>query len=323
MRVSTLNRMLGAGLCAAAATYLTVSWIGAPAPAARTVTVAKEVQVQPDVRMVLVAAQPLRFGTTITAEVLTEVPWPAVSVPVGSFTSRDSLLHAGGPRTVVSAIAKGEPILASKITGPGQRGSLSFVIDEGKKAVTIRVDDVLGVAGFVQPDDRVDILLTRIERQATSVGKAVVEKAYTDLLLQNVRVLAIDQIADRSPQAKPAKAVTVEVFTEDAQKLVLGASVGQLSLALRNAGSSYMADGRRIGLENLPRGEAAEAPADAPLPEHGVIVTVTRGTMERSQYELTPYGRREISKTQTIGIAGAQGDPRSSAGPQLLAPQTE
>ena len=73
------------------------------------------------------------------------------------------------------------------------------------------------------------------------------------MLLQNVRVLAIDQIADRSGQAKPAKAVTIEVTTEDAQKVALGASVGQLSLALRQAGSLQTTEARRIGLEDLSK----------------------------------------------------------------------
>ncbi len=89
------------------------------------------------------------------------------------------------------------------------------MLDEGKKAVTIRVDDVLGVGGFVQPDDRVDVLLTRTARGASEGREG---SAYTDLLLQDIRVLAIDQFADRDAKAKPAKTVTVEVTTEDAQK---------------------------------------------------------------------------------------------------------
>ncbi len=122
------------------------------------------------------------------------------------------------------------------------------MLDEGKKAVTIRVDDVLGVGGFVQPDDRVDVMLTRTMRGADESREG---SAYTDLLLQDVRVLAIDQFADRDSKAKPAKTVTVEVATEDAQKLVLAASIGQLSLALRRAGVSQVGEAQRIGIEDL------------------------------------------------------------------------
>ncbi len=90
----------------------------------------------------------------------------------GSFSNKAALIGAGGPRVVVTAIAKHEPIFASKISAPGQRPSLSLMIEDGNKAVTIRVDDVLGVAGFVQPDDRVDVLLTRADRR-TAAGTGV------------------------------------------------------------------------------------------------------------------------------------------------------
>ena len=255
MRVGTLNRILVAAVCAAGATYLTVSFMSAPRTQVAAPAVPRSVQPEAkglDTKTVIVAAVPLQFGTPLTAAVLAEVEWPAASVPPGAFTSRDALLGPGGQRTVLTSIGKNEPILASKVTGPGQRGSLSAVIEDGKKAVTIRVDDVLGVAGFVQPNDRVDVLLTRNERPATPTASRLAGTAYSDLLLQNVRVLAVDQIADRG-QAKPAKAVTIEVETEDAQKVALGASVGQLSLALRQAGSSFTTDIRRIGIDDLGR----------------------------------------------------------------------
>src|SRR5262245_51222926 len=164
VRVSTLNRILAASLCAGVATYLTVSAVSrntpnqgfASAPIARppAPTAGRET------RTVIVAAAPLRFGTALTPDVLAEVEWPASSIPAGAFTSREALLAPGGQRTVLASIAKNEPILAGKITGPGQRGTLAAVIEPDMKAITIRVDDVLGVAGFVQPDDRGDVLLT-------------------------------------------------------------------------------------------------------------------------------------------------------------------
>ena len=229
---------MAAGLCASIATYLTVSALARKGPSQEVAPAPINAAPLPvrDTKTVIVAATPLRFGTALTANVLAEVEWPASSVPAGAFTSREALL-GGGQRTVVASIAKNEPILAAKITGAGQRGTLSAVIETDKKAITIRVDDVLGVAGFVQPDDRVDVLLTRNDRPVSASPSQAPVAAYSDLLLQNARVLAIDQIADRSGQAKPAKAVTIEVTTEDAQKVALGASVGQLSLALRQAGS--------------------------------------------------------------------------------------
>ena len=210
-------------------------------------------------RTVVVAAAPLKFATVLTPEMLSEVPWPAEHVPADTFTSKAALL-ASGQRVVLVNIAKNEPVLGTKLTGPGQRASLSIMIAEGRKAVTIRVDDVLGVAGFVQPDDHVDVLLTRNERPATptSATKSAAAGVYTDVLLQNIRVLAIDQLAERNLPAKPVKAVTLEVETDDAQKLVLAASVGQLSLALRRAGGMETGEFAELALR-ICRHHAARA----------------------------------------------------------------
>jgi pilus assembly protein CpaB len=249
---------------------------------------------------VIVAAIPLQYNTPLTPDVLAEVEWPAASVPPGTFTSREALLGAGG-RTVLQAIAKAEPILASKITGPGQRGSLSAVITDGMKAVTIRVDDVLGVAGFVQPGDRVDVLLTRNDRVSAN-GRPATGSAYAEALLQGVRVLAIDQVAERAGQPKPAKAVTIEVDADGAAKVSLGQEIGRLSLALLRAGAPSYPDYRRIRVEDLGKDkpELRRAPAESADPPEGTVVTVTRG-MERTSYEITDSGRREVkvsSKTE-------------------------
>jgi pilus assembly protein CpaB len=292
MRIGTITLVLGAAACAAAAALLTKSWLAANTARPAVAVVGERIE-KADVRTVIVASRPLAFGTKLSADAVQETQWPATSVPDGTFASKDALLGAGGERVVLSAIAKNEPILASKITAPGQRASLSVVIAEGKKAVTIRVDDVLGVAGFVQPDDRVDILLTRSGRATAQTG-AGESSAYTDVLLQDIRVLAIDQLADRNSQAKPAKAVTVEVDTADAQKLVLAASVGQLSLALRRAGWSQMGEAQRIGIEDLLKAKSAAAPA-AERP----VVTVTRAT-ERKQYEVqSEEGSAEPQEVQS------------------------
>lgn len=255
----------------------------------------------------------MKFGTVLKADMLTELPWPAASIPAGSFGNMTSLI-AGGSRVVTAAIAKHEPILTSKVSEPGQRPSLALMIQEGKKAVAIRVDDVLGVAGFVQPDDRVDVMLTRADR---ADGRAATANAYTDLLLQDTRVLAIDQAADRNTQAKPVKTVTLEVSTEDAQKLVLAASVGQLSLALRGSAAGRGGEVRRIGLEDLPRSPHQPEPAPVvqsePQAERGPTVTVIRGISERKQYDVSLEVRRSMlellasdEKLKSAEVSGAR-----------------
>lgn len=194
---------------------------------------------------IVVAATSLRFGDRLTEENLREIPWTAGARPKGSFSTRDALLKSEkGERQVLTAIEANEPVLEWKITGPGQRATLSSVLTEGMRAVSIRVNDVLGVAGFVLPGDRVDIMLTRKGKKD--------EQSYVDVLLQNIRVLAIDQVADdRKENPTVVRTVTLEVTTEDAQKLTLAAGVGQLSLALRQVAASEGQNTNRVTLADL------------------------------------------------------------------------
>ncbi len=214
---------------------------------------------------IVVAGKPLRYGNELNASVLREIPWPEDSLPSGAFSKINDVL-AGGKRVVLAAIEVNEPILSVKITGPGQRATLSAMLHEGMKAVTIRVSDVEGVAGFVLPGDRVDIALTRLD------GKG---GATTDVVLQNATVLAIDQIADeRTAQASVAKSVTLEVDTTAAQKLDLAASLGNLSLLLRKAGETSSPKSLRVSLKDLFN----EVVTDVGVSHSSTVITVKRGT---------------------------------------------
>ncbi|MCW5692958.1 MAG: Flp pilus assembly protein CpaB [Pseudolabrys sp.] len=190
----------------------------------------------------VVARKPLRYGTELSAAMLEEVPWPSDAVPAGGFTKIADVLK-GGNRIVLTAIEANEPLLALKITGPGQRATLSALVKPGMKAVTVRVNDVEGVGGFVLPGDHVDVVLTR------TIDKG---DATTEVVLQNRRVLAVDQTADeRAAKATVAKSVTLEVDTVEAQKVWLASTVGNLSLLLRKAGETAQARTRKITLSDL------------------------------------------------------------------------
>jgi len=321
MRVSTIAMLLGAAACAAAAALLTQVWLSARSEP-RAPIIVQQAAV-PATRTVVVASSPLKFATVLTPDMLSEIPWPGEHVPADAFANKAALL-AGGQRTTLSSIAKNEPILASKITGPGQRVSLSVMISEGKKAVTIRVDDVLGVAGFVQPEDRVDVLLTRNERPTSTASgpKVGAGGVFTDVLIQNVRVLAIDQLAERNLPAKPVKAVTLEVETDDAQKLVLAASVGQLSLALRRAGGMETSESRRIGLEDLPSSRQFEIPASVEDADRGPLVTIIRGAGERMHYNLSAETGRAIGVpfADRQALNGNEARARRDAGEETTPP---
>src|SRR6185312_11575108 len=137
-------------------------------------------------RTIVVAGKSLRFGSEASGGALREISWPEDAIPAGAFATIAELTK-DGRRVVLTPIEANEPILGWKITGPGQRATLSAMLRDGLKAVTIRVNDVDGVAGFVMPGDHVDIALTRQFDKTNATSEVV---------LQNVRVLAIDQNAD-------------------------------------------------------------------------------------------------------------------------------
>ncbi len=173
----------------------------------------------PPTNTIIVAARALKFGDVLTAFSLRELPWPQNALPKGAFGRISELTAAR--HVVLMPIAANEPILASNITGPGGRATLSAVLQDGMKAATIRVDDVAGIAGFVLPGDRVDVMLTRPD------------KKINDVLVEDARVLAVDQTADQTKD-KPqlVKAVTLEVSETDGQKLALSSRTRHAFLAV-------------------------------------------------------------------------------------------
>ena len=183
---------------------------------------------------VAVAVVPLSYGSEITPEKVRFADFPNSSLPAGSFTSMTTLLPAGKPRAALLPIQVNEPILASKISGEGKGASIAALLPDGMRAAAVRINDVSGVAGFIQPNDSVDVLVTR-----NAVGPNTNGQQLTDVLLQNARVIAIDQDA-QGEEGKPAvaKTATLEVTPLDAQKLALGQQVGQLSLVLRKPGDN-------------------------------------------------------------------------------------
>jgi pilus assembly protein CpaB len=289
MKVRPVIVLALALMCALLAVFLARSWIldqssrpGAEAARAQIV-------------QVVAAATTLKFGDRLAKENLKLIDWPTGNVPDGAFRSVDELLGPE-PRVALQAIQPNEPILTSKVTGPGQRASLSAVITSGMRAMTIRVNDVLGVAGFVLPGDRVDIMLTR------EIAK---DQPVTDVLLQNVKVLGIDQRSEQQNN-KPdvVKAVTIEVTTEQAQKITLAAQVGKLSLALRDVSNVELAPVKPVSLKDLgiaeaigtvepkPEDKKKETPVVKIVPKRtneGPSIGITRGTA-RQEYKVTPEG---------------------------------
>jgi len=225
----------------------------------------------PPTATVVVASRPIELGEAIGPGMLKTQPWPADAVPPGAFRSAGELVSARA-RVALAPIAANEPILPHRVSGPGGRATLSNVVRTGMRAAAIRVDDVLGVAGFVLPGDFVDVLVTRRE------GDGPDSVMRSDLLLEGVRVLAVDQTAsERKNDPMVAKAATVEVTPAQAQKLALAGQVGTLSLALRSTQDPISsAEGvRTIRTPDLRAG--AQGPPPAPPGDRVRRVRVASG----------------------------------------------
>ncbi len=258
--------MLGiALLLAGASVFLARNWVQNQVQPVAAI----ESQKRLETTKVIVASTQLHFGNKVRREHLRVVDWPTAAVPEGSFKSIDDILgkeevdektgvkKKAKDRTALRTIEVNEPILKSKITGFGGRASLSTLIAPGMRATTIRVNDVSGVAGFVLPGDRVDVLLTRDPES----GKRRGNNLQTDVFLQNMKVLAIAQDANQDRnKAAVVKAVTLEVTPTQAQKLTLAQKLGSLSLALRHVNTVNAEAPQSIKARDLNVGEANLAP---------------------------------------------------------------
>lgn len=288
MRASTIIMIGFAVVFGVLAVFIAQTWLNNQAELR-----AKNIEAQKKLvptRTIVVATRPLRFGSELTSMNLREVPWPEEALPAGSFAKIADL--TAGRRIALTGIEPNEPVLNSKITGPGQRATLSSVINQGMKAVTIRVNDVDGVGGFVLPGDHVDIVLTR---------QGDKNNATNDVVLQSTRVLAIDQLADeRTDKPTVAKSVTLEVDTAGAQKLALASSVGTLSLMLRKAGEANAEYNRRITLSDIG---TATAPVVDRSPKDTTTVSVTRSAIKQ-EYRV-PIEGGGPRRTTTSGEADA------------------
>lgn len=175
-----------------------------------------------------VAAVDINLGTRLTPEMVRLADWPADSIPNGSFIDLKTL----DTRVTRVSLQRGEPLMETKLAMVGATGGLSAVVAEGKRAMTVRVNDVVGVAGFALPGNFVDIL---VSTQGESKKVDRTEQHISKLVLERILVLAVAQEASQNEtKPKVVNAVTLEVTPEQAEKLDLARTVGQLSLVLRN-----------------------------------------------------------------------------------------
>ena len=200
---------------------------------------------------VVVAARDLPVGAVLGPADVKAVDWPASALPPGY--ARDPQAVVG--RGLITAVSANEPLLAAKLASKEAGGGLPITIPEGMRAVSVKVDEVVGVAGFVLPGTRVDVLATL----TPSSGR---EEAATRVILQNVQTLAAGQTIQRDAEGKPqtVTVITLLVAPEEAEKLTLAATEGQIQLALRNTLDMGQVDTKGADAGNLVQSSPVAAP---------------------------------------------------------------
>ena len=225
---------------------------------------------------IVVAARPLPIGAVITAEDVRTMGWSGGALPAGYISSPEQVIGRG----LLSSIEPNEPIMAGKLAAEGAGGGLGVLIDDGMRALSIPVDQIVGVAGFVLPSSRVDVLLTL---QGAGQGNEPVTK----IIMQNVKALAAGQSIQQDKEGKPLPVgvVTFLVSPEQAETLALASQQGRIQLALRNTmdTSATTTRGTRVSAlmgtvraaPTSPR--RASAPRPAPSAPERTTVEVYRG----------------------------------------------
>lgn len=212
---------------------------------------------------VMVAARDLPAGAILRREDVEAVMWPGTAVPEGFATQAGEVVGRG----LITAVKKNEALLDSKLAHKEAGGGMSITIPEGMRAVSVEVDEVVGVAGFVLPGTHVDVLVT-----ATPGNDRT--RTTTRIILQNIRALAADQTYQQDVNGEPqyVAVVTLLVSPQQAEELTLAATEGRIQLALRNTLDSeeVLTQGRRItsllsgggGRAPQPNSTGAVQPAD-------------------------------------------------------------
>ena len=219
------------------------------------------------VNQVAVATQEINMGQKLTGNMFKLVSWPANIMPPASFSDLKKL----DGRVTKAALQVGEPVLATKLAPEGSLGGLSAVISEGKRAITVRVNDVVGVAGFALPGNFVDIIVNTKKEEGTGNNK--ITKEISKIVLEHILVLAVAQEAGRDETTpKVVNAVTLEVSPEQAEMIDLARSIGDLSLVLRN--QADIIDAKTEGVTKNSLLEFEE-----PLPETPMVVTASPKTI--------------------------------------------
>ncbi len=250
-----------------------------------------------NLNQVVVAKVAIPLGTKIIAEQVSVVQLPKDSVPDGTFESADKLVG----RVAITNIAPREPVTETKLAPEGTAGGLSAVIPEGYRAMTVKVDDVVGISGFIQPGALVDVVVV-IDPTDARENQGPISK----IVLQNIKVLANGQNIDQPKNEREVtsvRAVTLQVTPEQAEKLALSATEGKLQLVMRNSIDQDDEATPGVNKRGLLTGERA-----LPVPDAGSL----KSEQPKAEQKAAPaYRPRPVAEPKPVVVA----QPQPSAKP--------
>ena len=261
---------------------------------------------------VVVAAVDIDLGTPLTPQMLKVADWPSGSIPAGAVHDIKVL----DTRVLKTSVLRGEAVLESKLAPVGATGGLSAVIAKGNRAMTVRVNDVVGVAGFALPGNYVDIVVNTEDE----TNKAEhVNKSISKIVLEHILVLAVAQEQNRDEtKPKVVNAVTLEVTPEQAERLDLARSVGSLSLVLRNQVDSSLTTTNGSTKQDLLNKGSLPAPVVAPVqtateevkavakPEVKKVVRRKASAKKSSDYDQVEVVRGTVTSVEQFKPAAEQ-----------------
>lgn len=239
----------------------------------RFITTKVRIPIIPSSQLV-VAEVDIAPGTAMDGRVLRVAAWPRDIIPPRAVSSVKELEG----RVAQTPIAKGEPILLSKLAPEGTAAGLGGLLSPNSLAITVKTDEVSGVAGFINPGDRVDVIV-----EMAGAGES--REHFSKIILQNLKVLskgqAWDQTADKKPQVVPT--VTLEVSPEQAEMLNLASFQGRIRLALRNQMNKAHFTTGGVVTSQLAHKNPATVEAKAPKEQSRVVQIIKGMTIEDSQ----------------------------------------
>ncbi|MGB8886011.1 MAG: Flp pilus assembly protein CpaB [Candidatus Korobacteraceae bacterium] len=234
-----------------------------------------------ETQKVVAASRAVQSGEVLKAESLTVIDWPKSLMPQGTFTKTEEVVG----RSAIYPLSSGQPLLLSQLAAPGSGIGLTVKIPEGMRAVSVRSDEVVGVAGFLFPGSHVDVLVT--------IKSDKVPNPATEIVLQDAEVLTAGQNTEPDPQGKPqtVNVVTLLLTPQDSEKLVLASSQGSIEFVLRNGADRGQVKAVPIQIASLAGAEPARKEPvvrtgpRAPVKEPYVVETISGDKRTTSQFE--------------------------------------